>query len=74
MDVAALDRIEDRLYELESGIGALKEVLRAQISEEHLPFIAGTLVDVLSERLTGCFDAMESGDLLRAQRAQGRQL
>lgn len=59
VDVAALDRIEDRLYELECGIGALKEVLRAWIGKDHLPFIPGTLVDFLSECLTGCFDAME---------------
>jgi hypothetical protein len=68
VDVAGLDRIEDSLYELETGIGALKEVLRAPISEEHLPFIANALIDALSQRLTGCFDAMEAGDLLRVQR------
>jgi hypothetical protein len=68
VDAAGLDRIEDSLYEMENGIGALKEVLSARIGEEHLPFIASALIDALSQRLTGCFDAMEAGDLLRAQR------
>lgn len=68
VDAAGLDRIEDSLYELETGIGALKEALSARISEEHLPFIASALIDALSQRLTGCFEAMEAGDLLRSQR------
>jgi hypothetical protein len=68
VDVAGLDRIEDSLYEMETGIGALKEVLSARISEEHLPFIASALIDALSQRLTGCFDAMEAGDLMRSER------
>jgi hypothetical protein len=68
VDVAGLDHIEDSLYELETGIGALKEVLSARISEEHLSFIASALTDALSQRLTSCFDALEAGDLLRAQR------
>lgn len=68
VDVEVLERIEDGLYMLKTGLGAIKEVLRAPISEDHMQFITSALIDALSQRLTGCFDAMEAGDLLRAQR------
>jgi hypothetical protein len=68
VDVAGLDRIEDSLYALETGIGALKEVLRSPISEDHMQFITSTLIAALSQSLTGCFEAMSDGALMRSER------
>ena len=68
VDAEVLDRIEDGLYMLETGLGAIKEVLRAPISEDHMQFVVGTLIAVVEQSLTGCFDAMSEGALMRAER------
>jgi hypothetical protein len=68
VDVAVLDRIEDGLYMLETGIGAIQEVLRAPITEEHMQFIMSKLIVAVSRSLTGCFEAMSDGSLMRSER------